>query len=362
MVIIVSAAKCAARVRGRGMMIMPRNCRRTHAFTLIELLVVVAIIALLISILLPALSQAREQTRSVKCLANLRTLGQGVVTYAAEEKDTLPGPLHPAVYRNQGIKALTDHPHYPISIAQATAYQERYLTFKLRRSFSDSHEWENSVSDQVSTCPASAGQNPDSNFTSFWQKTNRQVYPTHYVINNVWPNGETAADVGSGAVGNVRATNPPCYFGLSPAPGSSAATYDRAARLYPPQKISRINRASEEWMIADAWHRARTQAGYPGLQQEGPYQVGWTGESLPNYAPHFSRRSYTFNSTNERNSESDQIRRSKKDGRTNTVFFDGHAESVRSKTFTANGFELLYGFPGTVNYNPAEMPPVGAWK
>ncbi len=68
------------------------SCRsaRSAGFTLIELLVVVAIIALLISILLPSLSRAREQSKTAKCAANLRSVGQAVATYLAEEKFTYP--------------------------------------------------------------------------------------------------------------------------------------------------------------------------------------------------------------------------------------------------------------------------------
>jgi len=64
------------------------------AFSLIELLVVIAVIGVLVSILLPVLSRARSAGKAAVCLSRLRTLGQGLVLYANNNKDTLvPGRL-----------------------------------------------------------------------------------------------------------------------------------------------------------------------------------------------------------------------------------------------------------------------------
>jgi prepilin-type processing-associated H-X9-DG protein/prepilin-type N-terminal cleavage/methylation domain-containing protein len=75
---------------------------RSVGFTLVELLVVIGIIAVLIGILLPALSRARENANSLKCAANLRSIGQGFALYLAQNKQTYPAAYiynvnHPAV-------------------------------------------------------------------------------------------------------------------------------------------------------------------------------------------------------------------------------------------------------------------------
>lgn len=63
---------------------------RRGAFTLIELLVVVAIIGLLISMLLPSLAAAREQGKTVVCLAHLKDIGHAMGMYFSEHDDWFP--------------------------------------------------------------------------------------------------------------------------------------------------------------------------------------------------------------------------------------------------------------------------------
>ncbi len=79
----------------RRTMFMPRFRPPVPArsFTLIELLTVVAIISLLISILMPSLTRARDQAKSVHCLAKLKEYGNAIAAYENVYDDQLPPAL-----------------------------------------------------------------------------------------------------------------------------------------------------------------------------------------------------------------------------------------------------------------------------
>ncbi len=60
---------------------------KSNRFTLIELLVVIAIIAILAAILLPALNKTREKARALKCVNNLKQVGQVITFYRNDNGD-----------------------------------------------------------------------------------------------------------------------------------------------------------------------------------------------------------------------------------------------------------------------------------
>ncbi len=59
------------------------------AFTLVELLVVIAVIAILAAMLLPALARAKQASRKIVCINNVRQFAVAWVTYATDHNDVL---------------------------------------------------------------------------------------------------------------------------------------------------------------------------------------------------------------------------------------------------------------------------------
>ena len=73
----------------------PATSRPRPGFTLIELIIVVAIITLVISLLMPALSSSRSEGTKVKCLVNLRQIGQCMSMYTDDDEQHYTTPIHP---------------------------------------------------------------------------------------------------------------------------------------------------------------------------------------------------------------------------------------------------------------------------
>jgi prepilin-type N-terminal cleavage/methylation domain-containing protein/prepilin-type processing-associated H-X9-DG protein len=77
-------------------------------FTLVELLVVVGVIAILAGLLLPALGQASNRARRLRCLSNLRQINLGVALYADDHQERMPVAAPHELGGMQGIVPAAD--------------------------------------------------------------------------------------------------------------------------------------------------------------------------------------------------------------------------------------------------------------
>jgi prepilin-type N-terminal cleavage/methylation domain-containing protein/prepilin-type processing-associated H-X9-DG protein len=82
-----------------------KDCGRSFpsacAFTLVELLIVIGIIAILISFLLPAISNALVQARTIACESNVRSILQAMTAYSSAYQNQYPpnvGTPAPGMY------------------------------------------------------------------------------------------------------------------------------------------------------------------------------------------------------------------------------------------------------------------------
>lgn len=101
-----------------------RGERSRRAFSLVELLALLAVIVILIGLLLPGLGGVRHSARQSQCAAMQRQLALGLLRYASEHNEWIPGfntsgrSLWPpaALPPQRAIAALSKFPHAPVQV------------------------------------------------------------------------------------------------------------------------------------------------------------------------------------------------------------------------------------------------------
>jgi prepilin-type processing-associated H-X9-DG protein/prepilin-type N-terminal cleavage/methylation domain-containing protein len=107
-----------------------------QAFTLVELLVVIGIIALLISILMPALSAANAQAKTLRCGANLHAIGHAMAQYANDFKGKIPRGYHYDDWYRDGhilwAEAICRYLNKPVEVRDLSPARDKELAKHFR--------------------------------------------------------------------------------------------------------------------------------------------------------------------------------------------------------------------------------------
>lgn len=120
------------------------SAMRKKAFTLIELLVVISIISLLMGILMPTLAKARQLTRNVMCLSNMRQFYLASQMYAENNDDYYPM----AFVKRFGGPAIEKYEWDFIVIIEGNVTEIRPGIL-----------WQGESIDEIHQCPSFKGEN-----------------------------------------------------------------------------------------------------------------------------------------------------------------------------------------------------------
>lgn len=288
--------------------------RSRPAFTLVELLVVIGIIALLISILLPALNKARASSNEVKCLSNLRTIGQAMVMYSQANK----GVILPSVIWGN-------------STSEVDYWPELLIASKLlprQTGARDPAGTSNPTSGLTSVllCPTTWDIAQENSLTDGAKAD--QVQVTFPVSQGYWTYNSY------GINGTSYRSNEGYSQAFVDAFPSSSISYNRTATpTYPLKKVSKIRRSAEVAIIFDGKE--------------------WNYWSSPIYAGMSVAEDIIISRISGQRHGQWDPKKPDTTGRTNVLFLDGHAASFNRADLPGRAEAAVFGFvPPTAQQSP----------
>jgi prepilin-type N-terminal cleavage/methylation domain-containing protein/prepilin-type processing-associated H-X9-DG protein len=282
-----------------------------RAFTLVELLVVIGIIALLIAILLPALNKAREAGRTLKCLSNLRVLGQASLQYSIDNKNC----FLPSVMWGAGENSSTVD-YWPMLLVY-----KKYIPNQNLGGLNNSASAGPISYNSVLVCPSVQGDFLQPNSTTDGVRREASTILQPFVLGQ----NPLIVDWSYGINGYTYGTGTGAVAKLFPCTAISASAPDT---MVPLRKRSDIKRSSDLVFLFDGKEWNIGNAGFIGSRLSGWRHGGWSP----------SRPDTT--------------------GRTNILFMDGHCATFsRSELPGANDVNALIDVTGPTNLSKAKPNP-----